>query len=145
MKRDEFISGMQNLGCSTMSDLKRKVKNFSRELMDARVFKKFYKHVFDASRKAQETNKRTLPWDHAFTLLRLLVGDVHSQHVEAFGDFIETEYLEDHPNWRINADQWMSFLDFAQIVNAKTLDGYDDDGAWPVLFDEFVEYLQKKN
>jgi hypothetical protein len=38
-------------------------------------------------------------------------------------------------------DVWAQFLDFAALK--PDLSDYDVDGAWPVLFDEFVEHAKK--
>ncbi|KAI9208796.1 Cullin binding-domain-containing protein [Polychytrium aggregatum] len=41
----------------------------------------------------------------------------------------------------ISRDTWRLFLDFA-LTSKDDLSGYDMSAAWPVLIDEFVEYLQ---
>lgn len=42
----------------------------------------------------------------------------------------------------VNRDQWANLLDFLVSVKAD-LSGWDEFAAWPLLFDEFVEW--KKN
>eukprot|EP00079_Xenopus_tropicalis_P021142 XP_012812397.1 PREDICTED: DCN1-like protein 5 isoform X2 [Xenopus tropicalis] len=39
----------------------------------------------------------------------------------------------------MNKDQWYNVLEFSRTVHAD-LSNYDEDGAWPVLLDEFVEW-----
>jgi DCN1-like protein 1/2 len=41
----------------------------------------------------------------------------------------------------INRDQWIGIWEFCRNVNAA-MSGYDDDGAWPILIDEYVEYAR---
>jgi len=42
----------------------------------------------------------------------------------------------------INKDQWCNILEFSRSI-APDLRNYDEDGAWPVLLDEFVEWYRK--
>jgi Cullin binding len=37
-----------------------------------------------------------------------------------------------------------SFLEFS-VTAGKDLSDYDDEGAWPVLIDEFVEYYRQQH
>nr|CAG4643715.1 EOG090X00X3 [Lepidurus arcticus] len=51
------------------------------------------------------------------------------------------EFLEKSRYRVINKDQWVNILEFSRSVN-EDLSNYDADGAWPVLLDEFVEWLK---
>jgi len=43
----------------------------------------------------------------------------------------------------ISADVWAQLWEFARDVK-EDLSNFDDEGAWPVLVDEFVEYQRKQ-
>ncbi|RUO96387.1 hypothetical protein BC936DRAFT_142126 [Jimgerdemannia flammicorona] len=43
----------------------------------------------------------------------------------------------------INKDQWLSFHEFSTTV-AEDLSNHDDMSAWPVLFDEYVEWKRER-
>lgn len=43
----------------------------------------------------------------------------------------------------INKDQWNNIYEFSKTINTD-LSNYSIDGAWPVLLDDFVDFLQKK-
>ncbi|XP_041089134.1 DCN1-like protein 5 isoform X1 [Polyodon spathula] len=43
----------------------------------------------------------------------------------------------------MNKDQWYNVLEFSRTVHAD-LSNYDEDGAWPVLLDEFVEWQKAR-
>ncbi|CAM9606997.1 unnamed protein product [Choristocarpus tenellus] len=62
-----------------------------------------------------------------------------SSHTKTF-----VEFLHQRPaTLRITFDQWCSFLEFCVTVG-DDLAEYDEDGAWPILLDEFVEDLRSK-
>lgn len=53
-------------------------------------------------------------------------------------------FLEEASRYKvINKDQWCNVLEFSRSV-ANDLSNYDEDGAWPVLLDEFVDWFRKK-
>lgn len=59
-----------------------------------------------------------------------------------FSDF--AEFLEQPKAPRvINKDQWNNIFEFSRTINID-LSNYSIDGAWPVLLDDFVEYLNNK-
>jgi DCN1-like protein 4/5 len=43
----------------------------------------------------------------------------------------------------INKDQWNNIYEFSRTIDVN-LSTYSIDGAWPVLLDDFVDFLQKK-
>lgn len=43
----------------------------------------------------------------------------------------------------ISHDTWQQLIEFA-FVTDKDLSNYDEDGAWPVIIDEFVEHYRKQ-
>jgi DCN1-like protein 4/5 len=59
-----------------------------------------------------------------------------------YADFAEFLNLPKAPRV-INKDQWFNILEFSRTINVD-LSNYSIDGAWPVLLDDFVEYLQAK-
>lgn len=53
------------------------------------------------------------------------------------------QFLEQSKYKVINKDQWCNVLEFSRTINLD-LSNYDEDGAWPVLLDEFVEWYKDK-
>ncbi len=71
-------------------------------------------------------------------------GRVATDRIDTFCDFLDSTKDENYS--KITLDQWRSFLDFSyEYPNAESLEGYDEgDSAWPVLIDEYCEYMAKK-
>lgn len=72
--------------------------------------------------------------DSVAFLLRLVMPT--RPHVARF-----LQFLEQCSTTRITMDQWSLLLDFVQSV-AEDLSNFDEDGAWPVLIDEYVEWVR---
>jgi hypothetical protein len=64
-----------------------------------------------------------------------IVLDVHrAPHLTLF-----LQFLEGTTHAKITLDQWDSFLQFNGSINLN-LSNHDDDGAWPLLLDEYVDW-----
>ena len=69
----------------------------------------------------------------------VLQGRIPDDRLKTFLAFLEeqTSYT------RITLDQWSSFLDFC--YECEDLSTYDEsNSAWPVLIDEYVEYMEQQ-
>jgi len=70
----------------------------------------------------------------------VLKGRVADERLNTFSDFLGQS--KDETYSRITLDQWTSFLDFCYEV--EDIADYDEaTSAWPVLIDEYVEYMEK--
>ncbi|KAJ0955688.1 putative defective-in-cullin neddylation protein [Helianthus annuus] len=49
-------------------------------------------------------------------------------------------FFENNQRHNISKDTWSQVLAFSRCVH-ENLEGYDPEGAWPVLIDEFVEHM----
>ena len=78
------------------------------------------------------------------SLLDLVLKDrVSAMRVKQFSEFLESSKEESAK--KINLDQWSSFLDFCYEYETDDLDDYDEEmSAWPVLIDDFVDYMKNK-
>ncbi|KAM4779918.1 DCN1-like protein 4 isoform 7-T7 [Cyanocitta cristata] len=86
---------------------------------------------------ATEKDQRSLDINTAKCMLGLLLGKAWSLF-PVFHQFLEQSKYK-----VINKDQWCNVLEFSRTINLD-LSNYDEDGAWPVLLDEFVEWYKGK-
>ena len=78
---------------------------------------------------------KTLPTDMAILLWQLVFSQREPPILERW-----VRFLKCFPNVRgIQRDTWNMFLNFCETVSSD-LSVYDDNEAWPSLFDDFVEY-----
>ena len=167
----EFETGMQRLGCESVESLAPVTPSLDPGFLERAEFREFYKFVFQVRARARargralvrsrralslrralsmrlsraqfnrEGTHRTIEKDVIAALLPLAIGD-RSQHLAPF-----VEFLEQCSTTRITLDQWSSFADFSEKVGPPEsgFEGYEEDGAWPLLLDEYVEYSKAKS
>nr|CAG4650472.1 EOG090X0DAO [Sida crystallina] len=128
----EWLHGLTDIQCDSISKLKNKLEYLRSLLQDSASFKSIYRYAFDFAR---DKDQRSLDIETAKAMLGLVLG---RQWVllPSFSQFL------DQSRYRVlNKDQWCNVLEFSRAVNPD-LKNYDVDGAWPVMLDEFVEWLK---
>jgi len=131
----EFEAGCKKLGVDTVDSLKAKWPSFKTVLSTPSSFKEVYKFTFNYMK--EEPGHKTVNLDIAKAYLALLLTG--RPHVQSF-----LEYLDQQTEYRgLNTDQWMTLLDFISTVN-EDLSNYDENAAWPVVLDSYVEWKRKK-
>jgi hypothetical protein len=133
--KSEFEAGCKKLGVDTLDSLRSKWPSFKTVLSTSGTFKEVYKFTFNYMK--EDPGHKTVSLDISKAYLALLLSD--RPHIQSF-----IEYLDQQTEYRgLNADQWMTLLDF--ITNVKEdLSNYDENAAWPVVLDSYVEWKRKK-
>jgi hypothetical protein len=103
--------------------------------MEHKEFREFYRFCFKFNR--EDIQKKTLEKDIVTGYLPMIVGS-RSKYTESF-----VEFLQQAPMSRVSTDEWNSFLEFSREFDGG-LDKFADDGAWPTLLDDFVEWHRAK-
>lgn len=139
----EFKKGFESVGCASVSDLKGKCNKLRKLLQDQYEFPKIYKYVFDF---LKEDMAKNVSIDYAIQMWKLLLKERYGSDVDEFLDkwveFMEKE-RDDKGVKGVTKDQWNSLLDLFKY-KGMTLDKMvaSEDDCWPILFDNFFEYLQ---
>jgi len=143
ISKEEWMTGCNKLRLDSIDKFKSFLPALDTGFMESEEFKDFYKFCFQFNR--QGTHK-TLEKDLVVALLKMcLTNDrISSNRLDTFCEFLET--TKDDSYNKITLDQWRSFLDFSnEFPDDGSLMGYDEsESAWPVLIDEYVEFLEKR-
>nr|CAG4643492.1 EOG090X0DAO [Ilyocryptus agilis] len=128
----EWLTGLTDLQCDSLAKLQSRLNYLHSLLQDSSSFKAIYRYAFDFSR---DKDQRSLDIETAKAMLGLLLGRQWGL-LHSFFQFL------DQSRYRVlNKDQWCNVLEFSRAVHPD-LTNYDVDGAWPVMLDEFVEWLK---
>ncbi|PPR96377.1 hypothetical protein GOBAR_AA24290 [Gossypium barbadense] len=77
---------------------------------------------------------------YSYSFCYCLTGSQFRAQVDYF-----IEYLKIQSDYKvINLDQWMGFFRFCNEISFPDLSNYDPDLAWPLVLDNFVEWMQAK-
>ena len=96
-------------------------------------FYEFYSFTFDLNR---DVPRKTLLRETVIDLLPIVIGPDRAPHLQYFLDFLRaSSTVKD-----ITLDQWKTFVKFNQQIPLDCSGYSADDGAWPILFDEYVEW-----
>ncbi|XP_065341767.1 DCN1-like protein 4 isoform X1 [Cloeon dipterum] len=133
--QEEWLQGMTEMSCDSIEKLRYKLDSLRNLLKDSATFKSIYRYSFDFTK---DKDQRSLEIETAKSMLRVLLADQWN----LFPQFMK--FLDESKYKVINKDQWANILEFTRYVR-DDLSNYDYDGAWPVLLDEFVEWLGKDN
>ncbi|KAI8069265.1 Cullin binding-domain-containing protein [Gongronella butleri] len=132
--RKPFVNGCLSMRCETIEQLKAALAQLHAKLMsDQAYFRKIYNYAFLFGR---QNGQKNLALDAAIELWKLLLASRFS-HLDQWTTFLEAKHKK-----AISKDTWTLFLDFALQPNFD-VDTHDAEGAWPILIDEFVDYLKQ--
>ncbi|XP_044740169.1 DCN1-like protein 4 isoform X2 [Chrysoperla carnea] len=130
--QSEWLKGLSELQCDSISKLQTKLDYLRSLLNDPHSFKGIYRYAYDFAR---DKDQRSMDMETAKAMLQLLLG----KHWPLYPQF--SQFLEHSKYKVINKDQWCNILEFSRTIS-HDLSNYDVDGAWPVMLDEFVEWLK---
>lgn len=103
-------------------------------LDDEENFRSFYMYSFDYNKPPEQ---RSIPIETAKNLFPLIM-EGRFKHLDLWTDFLQSR------THAISKDTFSLLLDFALTINDDMSNFDEENGAWPVLLDEFVDYARPR-
>ncbi|XP_057473929.1 uncharacterized protein LOC130762264 [Actinidia eriantha] len=135
---EEWRSGLKALRADTITKLKKALPDLDKEVKRSSNFADFYTYAFQYC--LTEEKQKSIDIESICELLNLVLGFQFRPQVDYF-----VEYLKIQIDYKvINMDQWMGFYRFCNEISFPDLCNYDDELAWPLILDNFVEWMRAK-
>jgi len=135
--RKEFQDGFSKMWAFTLKDIKNVCEKECRAIENSeKDFSEFYSWLF--SHVKENEHKRSIPKDLAIQLWQTVLVKEDHPLINDFISFIQSS----KETKSITLDTWINARKFLkECVNPKE---FDNDGAWPILVDEYLESAMKK-
>lgn len=130
----EFVSGCVALKVDSLDELKNLIPRLKDYLGSLTDFRSFYMYAFEYNKPPEN---RSLPIETARQLFPILL-EGRFRHLDLWMDFLQNRKLA------ISKDTYSLLLDFAVTIDDDMSNFDEENGAWPVLLDEFVDFAKPK-
>jgi len=140
--QEEWLEGSSSFSiCSSHSDICDRLKAiFAGTTGNATALRTL--HSFTHKFCREDERVRNIDVGSALIMLKLLHERSFSEHVKSISAFIEQNAAVTKRG--ISHDEWMMILQFCREVEPDC-SNYQDDGAWPVLLDDYVEWYNAEH
>lgn len=121
--------------------LKSQVASLAR---DPALFKRVYKYAFVVGR---EKDQKALSLENALIYWNMLFAAPGMRWKNAQRDWLDLwkEFLAEKWTRSVNRDMWNMALEFAfRSIDDDSLSFWNEDGAWPSVIDDFVDWCKAK-
>ncbi|KAH7342800.1 Cullin binding-domain-containing protein [Rhexocercosporidium sp. MPI-PUGE-AT-0058] len=144
MSKEHFVEAWKKIGADSISKQQSYVAGQAKLLStDMALFKRVYKHCFIC---AKEKSQKALPLENAIVYWEMLFAPPGMRWATSSTNWIQlwVEFLTTKWTKSVNKDMWnQTVLFFEKSLQDETLGFWSEDGAWPGVIDQFVEYAKK--
>lgn len=135
---EEWRRGLKALRVDTIAKLRKALPELEKEVRRTSNFVDFYQYAFRYC--LTEEKQKSIDIESICQLLDLVLGSQFRAQVDYF-----IEYLKAQTDYKvINMDQWMGFYRFCNETSFPDFSNYDPDLAWPLILDNFVDWMKEK-
>ncbi|CAM1509856.1 Fc.00g001910.m01.CDS01 [Cosmosporella sp. VM-42] len=111
---------------------------------DHTLFKKVYKYTFIAGKegdqKALSLENAQIYWSMLFSRPGMVWKTANHDWLELWRNFLAEKWTRS-----VNKDMWNMTLEFAlKTLSDESLSFWNEDGAWPSVIDDFVDWCRQK-
>lgn len=143
ISRKEFCDGFAAERCDSVQSIAAAVKRWNDSLRDVKQWKEFYRWVFDYLK--EDSERKSIDADSAREAWRLVLQG----RWPLLGKWLDytLNYLADGKGQKlvsVSKDLWGQLGEFSVSVRPDMAD-YEDDGAWPVIIDDFANHVKSGN
>ncbi|XP_048594121.1 uncharacterized protein LOC106387573 isoform X2 [Brassica napus] len=136
--QEEWTRGLMALRADTLSKLKNALPELEKEVRRPSNFADFYAYAFTYS--LTEEKQESIDIETICQLLDTVMGSTFRPQVDYF-----VEYLKIQNDYKvINMDQWMGFYRFCNEISFPEMTEYNPELAWPLVLNNFVEWIREK-
>ncbi|KAL7767658.1 hypothetical protein ACKLNR_001959 [Fusarium oxysporum f. sp. zingiberi] len=144
--RKGYVDGWKVTGAGTTHEehaahLRKLTKSLS---SDPTLFKKVYRHTFvagrDGDQKALNLETALVYWDILFAPPGMEWKTPNRNWLELWKSFLNAKWTRS-----VNKDMWNMTLEFAlKSLSDESLSFWNEDGAWPSVIDDFVDWCREQ-